>query len=545
MKTKHFAILILFTCIFHTTCKSQNEWKKYYSLPYSSYALSFEEMYDNGYLIGGRIWQDPVSFYSGYVVKTDINGNKLWQKVIDGSKTSYFQAINTTYDGGFIAGGTYNTSDNRSDAYVMKFNSCAEPEWCSFLPDLIYNAPSSIHPFIYEVPNVGYFIQRTLLDGNGPQYNWSLAKLRLNGTIEWMNNYIVDNPDWAYPSQIDLRANLTSDTCMLVCGFISDTVYSWGGWSDLPHWYKVDKNGNLLWETKWHITEAESFGQARRIIEDKNGNYYSSGFKLPPAGKPFIFKLSHTGDTLYSKQIIDYPNSLVGLSHGLSLLNDTSLLVCTQFGLSTTDNWWSINLTDTLGNKRKGIFAEENFIILKSHITKDNKILLLGQRITDNASYPSEWCGLRKFNSNLEYDSIYTAPRTYDYMCPHPIKSDTIPMPGNCITVNMPEAPKADETMQLKVYPNPASEFVTVEIPEFSVTNTATRFGTQQQFRPLAGEILLSVINLSGQIVKTEVFDASERNHVIKVNMLTPGLYMLHLTQKGKFVAQGKVMVVR
>ncbi len=96
-----------------------------------------------------------------------------------------------------------------------------------------------------------------------------------------------------------------------------------------------------------------------------------------------------------------------------------------------------------------------------------------------------------------------------------------------------------------KVYPNPASEFVTVEIPEFSVTNTATSFGAQQQFCPHTGELKLSLMNLNGQIIKTEVFDASERNHVIKVASLTPGMYMLHLTQKGKFVAQGKVMVVR
>lgn len=545
MKKKLFVIIILFTCIFPTISKAQNEWKKYYSLPYSSYALSFEEMYDNGYLIGGRIWQDPVSFYSGYVVKIDINGTKLWQKVIDGSKNSYFQAINTTSDGGFIAGGTYNTSDNRSDAYVMKFNACAEPEWCSFIPDDSYGAPSSIEPFIFEVPNEGYFVQRALLDGSGPQYNYALAKLKLNGTIEWMNNYIVDNPDWAYSTQLDWRANLTSDTCMLVCGLIYDTVYSYGGWSRLPHWYKVDKTGTLSWETKWQVTEAERFGEAEMLVEDKNGNYYSSGFKLPPVGQPYIFKLSHTGDTLFSKQIIDHPNTIGGAAHNLSMLNDTSLLVCTQFGLSTTDNWWSINITDTMGNKRNGISAEENFIIVKSLITKDNKILLLGQRITDNATYPSEWFGLRKFNTNLEYDSIYTASRTYDYKCPHPIKSDTIPMPGNCITVGLPAAPKVGETMQLKVYPNPATAFVTIEIPEFSVTNTTTGFGTQQQFRPLTGELQLSFMNVSGLIVRTEVFDASERNHVVTVNKLTPGLYVLHLTQKGKFVAQGKVMVVR
>ena len=102
-----------------------------------------------------------------------------------------------------------------------------------------------------------------------------------------------------------------------------------------------------------------------------------------------------------------------------------------------------------------------------------------------------------------------------------------------------------DYLIGTKVYPNPVRNFATIEIPEFSVTTKHTGIGNQQQFRPITGVVQLSIINLRGQIVKTEVFDASERNHVIKVSTLTPGMYMLHLTQKGKFIAQGKVMVVR
>jgi hypothetical protein len=522
-------------------------WKRSYSQPYASYARSVTETYDNGYLVAGRIWQNPNTIYMGYVVKTDINGNKLWQKVIDGTKLSFFQTMCKTSDGGFIAGGMYDTPGDRDDAYAMKFNACGEPEWCSFIPDNTNNSTSWLVSGIYEVTGVGYYIQRTLYDP-GPFYRWALAKLTPNGSIEWMNNYIVDNPDWAYSSQLDWRATLTSDTCMLVCGNISDTVYSWGGWSDLPHWYKVDKNGNLLWETKWQITETEHRGDARRVIEDKNGNYYSGGLMYGTNGLSYIFKLSHNGDTIASYRINEPIPPTASMVKTLSLLNDTTLFVATGFASDPNNLYdvkWSINLTDTLGNIRANRWEDEILYPTSSIVTSDNKIVVQSARTYDNGTYPSEWFTLYKFNTNLEYDSIYTMPRSYDSLCPHPIKSDTIPMPGNCITVNLPEAPKPGETMQLKVYPNPANDFVTIEIPEFSVTNTKTSFGTQQQFKPLNGEVQLAVINLNGQIVTTEVFDASERNHVIKVNDFAPGMYMLHLTQKGKFVAQGKVMVVR
>ena len=179
-----------------------------------------------------------------------------------------------------------------------------------------------------------------------------------------------------------------------------------------------------------------------------------------------------------------------------------------------------------------------------SLVTSDHKIIANGVTDSQYPGHPS-MVGLYKFNSNLEYDSIYTMPRTYDSLCPHPIISDTIPMPGICTFVSLPEPINKSDVLQLKVYPNPANEYVTVEIPEYSVTTTKGGYITQQQFRALTGEVQLSVINLSGQKVKTETFDASERNQVIKVSTLAPGMYMLHLTQKGKFVAQGKVMVVR
>jgi len=539
---KYFLITLLFSLLFTFCGYPQNVWKKQnYSQPFGSFAHDISETYDYGYLTGGLIRRELTPYY-GYIFKTDINGEKLWQKIVSGTKESGFESVTTTSDGGFIAGGNYNNEGNRDDAYVMKFNPCGEPEWCSMIPES--NGYSSFISKTIQEDKEGNFYALRHVPTFDPVYKWSISKYSPAGKLIWINNYIVDNPDWPVGSQIDLRLNLTSDTCLLVNGSVYDTVYySTGGMCSIPHWYKVDKNGTLLWETKWDLTEEQHAGEARKTIEDKNKNYYSGGSLYPPFGFPYLFKLSHQGDTIQSYRVIDNPNSMGGTVQTLNFLDDTTLVVGTQFGLTTEDNWWSINLTDTLGNMIKGKYEEDQNILVKAIITHDSKIvqLVLGFGMP----FPNNWIGLYKFNTNLEYDSIYTAPRTYDSLCPHPIVSDTIPMPGICINVSLPEAPKTGETQQLKVYPNPANTFVTIEIPEFSVTTMSTGIGNQQQFRPLTGEIKLSIMNLSGQIVKTEVFDASERNHVIDVSHITSGMYVIHLTQKGKFIAQGKVMVVR
>jgi len=535
---KKLFFLFISALLMSTILFGQAPWKKFFtSPPYSSFANDVVETYDKGYVFEAA-FKDIAGPWYGWIVKTDINGNKLWDIIVDGQKDSDFICLNKTIDGGFIAGGRYDIS-NSYNAYVMKFNACAEPEWCSFLPESDEEG-SVITPDIHQLPDGSYICERvkTVFD----QHNrWSLIKLHANGTIDWANYYDLNMSYWA---QWDIEMKLTSDTCFLVTSSVYDTIRPDGLLSEMPLWYKVDNEGNLLWEMKWELSEIESGAQPRVSVEDKYGNYYSGGY-ISPWKTSHIYKLSHNGDSLNRFRFYDsIPASISGQINTLNYFNDTTLIVGTQFWDTPEGNHWAFSLSDTLGAIRKRIFEKEQIQFGMSLITTDNKIMAIGVTGSQYPGHPS-MVGLYKFNSNLEYDSIYTMPRTYDSLCPHPIVSDTIPMPGICTFVSLPEPIYKSDVLQLKVYPNPASEYVTIEIPEYSVTTTKGGYVTQQQFRPLTGEVQLSVINLSGQIVKTEVFDASERNHVIKVNMLTPGLYMLHLNQKGKFVAQGKVMVVR
>ena len=517
----------------------QSEWKRSYSLPYGSFSYQAYEHYDNGFLTGGMI-RRQTGPWCGYIVKTDINGIKLWQKIIDGYKDSDFTTINSTIDGGVIAGGRYDI-DNKYMAYVMKFNACAELEWCCFLPEENNEGSEIYSSGIYQLPDGGYICERikTVWEHG---HRWSLIKLRENGTVEWINWYDL-NMSWM--AQIDIKMMVTSDSCFLVTSSVYDTIRPDGALSEMPLWYKVDNQGNMLWQTKWELREPQAGSEARYTVEDNNGNYYCGGY-ICPWKTSIIYKLGHDGDTLEKIPFNDtIPGFIAGQINTMHHYNDTTLIIGSQFFDSPESNHWALNIADTLGNRKNRIYEKENFIFTNTIITNDKKILVVGVQGSTNGSFPYDWFSLYKFNMNLEYDSIYTMSRTYDSLCPHPIVSDTIPMPGICTFVSLPEPVNKSDLLQIKVYPNPASEYVTIEIPEFSVSTTKGGYVTQQQFRPLTGEVQLSIIDLSGQIVKTEAFDASERNHVIKVNMLTPGMYMLHLTQKGKFVAKGKVMVVR
>ena len=80
---------------------------------------------------------------------------------------------------------------------------------------------------------------------------------------------------------------------------------------------------------------------------------------------------------------------------------------------------------DTTGviMKTKTLIPNENIVFEGSDVTFDNKVILVGNTILS-----WQYCYLFKLNSDLEYDSIYNTPFTYDSLCPYPIVSDTIPL---------------------------------------------------------------------------------------------------------------------
>jgi hypothetical protein len=529
-------LLIGLSCFSNQSLFAQNIWKHYYGYPNRTWANDFAESYDGGYIFGGTI-QRQNYYRTGWILKTDINGNPLYQIMIgDGAFEAPFFCFDKTSDGGFIAGGWYHPGGDDLDAYAMKFNACGEKEWCTAVrsPE---GTQTSFDMGIHEVPGGGYIAHRTIASfANDDRV--SLVKFSNDGRVEWVNAY-ANSTVWE--NETDHEMIVTSDTCFLISGWNYYPIEP-GLLYISPYWYKVDRNGNLMWIHTWELKTYEDPGDALVNIEDKNGNYYSGGKMYQPLGHSYLFKLAKNGDTIARYKIIDHvPEAIGGCIHTLNALNDSTLIIGTQFGLTTEDNWWSLVKTDTLGNVLARKYEEDAFIANSSLITSDGKVLLNGVRLNHVGWAPTN-TGLYKFNSNLEYDSIYTMPRNYDSLCPHPIVSDTIPMPDNCLIVSLPEELKPGEIQPLKLYPNPASDYLSVEMPEYAVTNNNNNGVAQSMYRPISGKSELVVYDVNGHLIYSESIEAGVRNHVIATGNWAVGMYMVELEQKGVRVAGGKVM---
>jgi len=92
---------------------------------------SIVEYYDNGYLLAGRFGPNYPNYC--WLIKTDINGDELWRKVI-GDPPEYIVVTSDIayYDSGdiFLVGSTNYYNEDDYDPIIMKLNTCGEKEWC-------------------------------------------------------------------------------------------------------------------------------------------------------------------------------------------------------------------------------------------------------------------------------------------------------------------------------------------------------------------------------------------------------------------------------
>jgi len=116
-------------------------WEKIFGGSKSDYAYSVQETSDGGFILTGATY----SYGNGgetdvYLVKTDANGNKLWQKTFGGTDSDYGScvrqisssstSVNSAETSGFIiAGFTKSLGAGKWDVYLIKTNNSGEKVW--------------------------------------------------------------------------------------------------------------------------------------------------------------------------------------------------------------------------------------------------------------------------------------------------------------------------------------------------------------------------------------------------------------------------------
>ncbi len=217
--------------------------KKFGTLQQDEYFLGSLE-YDNNniFAIGAKIISQTNWDY--FIVKTDSNGNQIWQRTYGGNRIDEGWAMDITHDGNLIVAGGREFPPDVWDGHLMKMMPNGTPIWHQR-----YGTENGDCAIIRINTTIdGGFIFTSCLDTvinvGDEQLVRYIAKIDSSGNLLWRNFY---NAPSGREKAINMVRGL-NDGSILFCGSAwNNEISRFSGWL-----MKLDTDGNELWENKYH-----------------------------------------------------------------------------------------------------------------------------------------------------------------------------------------------------------------------------------------------------------------------------------------------------
>jgi hypothetical protein len=294
-------------------------WSSVFGGADSDIAYSVVATADGGFAVAGE-----TSSFGGvsrfWLVKTDAQGNVLWNKTYGENATAY--CITKTGDGGYaLAGTVWSGSYDSHDAWLVKTDDYGNELWNETYGDpSYYNAARSL----IETSDGGFAL--TGLTYNSSRgYDILLVKTNSSGGEEW--NVTLD------------RQGGTDGGRSLVQN--EDKGYTVAACTDYDIWLiRTDENGTVLW--KW-LYGGYSYEDVGQVIRTADGGYAFAAYTYSMGagnGDFWLVKTDFGGEEEWNRTYggyhIDYARSLVQTDDGgYALAGETN-----SFGSGLADLWF-------------------------------------------------------------------------------------------------------------------------------------------------------------------------------------------------------------
>lgn len=310
-----------------------------------------------------------------WMVRTDANGESIWQSVAGGTGRDVLHDLNLTQDGGFIMGGESNSpiSNEKTaepigglDFWIVKMNFAGEVEW----DKTIGGTEAEVLETIEQTADGGYILGGISFSGisgdkteaaYGEGDLW-IVKLDSLGNIEWDKSLGGENEEELFHTQ------QTSDGGYIVgsysmSGISGNKTDENKGWAD--YWLvKLSSTGSIEWQKSYGGTDYDFLLTLQQTADD--GYIFAGQSDSPNSGDKsadnhggsdfWIVKTDATGEIEWEKTIggdaDDIPNCLTETHNGGFIIGGTSDSGIsgdkTDIGTGQENSW--IVMLDALGN---------------------------------------------------------------------------------------------------------------------------------------------------------------------------------------------------
>ncbi|NTV82850.1 MAG: T9SS type A sorting domain-containing protein [Bacteroidales bacterium] len=452
-----FELLFLFLLL-PLIFSGQSRWVRMYLDGHDAHAIDLLVSYDGGYLLSGYM-SDNLP-YDCWLIKTDVNGEMLWQKTfIDRYQSVHLLGISENSSGEIYLCGLTQSYGETGNPLIVKLNACGEKEWCRAI---VTEADYDYAVNICALDQGGCTITLRASTTNYAYDNVCMMNLDNEGNYMWKECY---NGEDSLISVNEVRNLLhTPDGGYIITGDCRD-------YDDMPPYYgrrlayivKTDSMGQVEWELPVERTpRATNFGDGYSTTISPDGlNYYVSFERYHRDGtygnSPALAKVDLEGNEL---GIFDLaPPQQYGILYETWFINDTTLA---GLGLWGEDfQGYKAALISPGGEIRlERTYLEDAYEGLL-RIARDKKIVILTSRRDDNSNMHPY---LIKFNDQLINDTLYLLPFQYDTLCSHPVSTDTIFTDDCDVIVDIAEDDPGmnDQAMNITAWPNPFINEVTI-----------------------------------------------------------------------------------
>jgi hypothetical protein len=177
---------------------------------------------DGGYILGGSSLsgisgnksQASKGSYDMWVIKIDVNGNKIWDKAFGGTDADGISCLQQTSDGGYILGGGSSSgiggdksqaNQGMNDYWVVKIDAAGNKVWDKTLGGNDYDELASLH----QTTDGGYILggkSNSGISGDKSEINYGdkdgwVVKLNANGNKIWDKSFGKVGDDYIYAIQ--------------------------------------------------------------------------------------------------------------------------------------------------------------------------------------------------------------------------------------------------------------------------------------------------------------------------------------------------------
>jgi hypothetical protein len=259
-----------------------------------SWGRDVEQTTDGGYIIsgytGGLGFQEDV-----WLIKTDSQGNTLWDKTYTAAGYSHSYSVQQTTDGGYIMTGYTYTSPGIQKVWLIKTNLIGDTIWTNK-----FDGESGRD--VEQTSDGGYIIVGTKMSGDCQDL--MLIKTDGNGTLLWEKFYNLGGGP-----EVGNSVQQTTDGGYIMVGVKGPSCYLDSIIMGLDHdlWLvKTDSQGDTIW-TKTYGSLLQDYGLS--VQQTNDGGYIMTGTKgfiansPNPGGDVWLIKTNSQGSMTFSFNI--------------------------------------------------------------------------------------------------------------------------------------------------------------------------------------------------------------------------------------------------